>query len=335
MAHILKDLFEPYFRDLAIFRPGRRGGVPVGEMYELDPEAGDGWYWIYPVGKECAVTLNQLRLRHDLAYHQHHPPFLFFGMLEGDMAYEDMGVCGCGGPGRRVAGYAGDSGESRMLLPRDRMVASVGLTVTREFCEAKIGRVDGVGRGESSGFARLKRVLEGLGRSPGPPELVHAFQQLRAYRPERSVAGMYYEGKVMEILAYALQWGDAALMEGQDPIPADDAERLRRVERHLREHHAVPGRLEDLAAMACMSRTKLLALFKRVYGRTITQHVQAARMDRARMLLLHSDLKIEAIAAEVGYRRHGSFSELFKRRIGVTPAQFRLGAAGRLPEGRG
>ncbi|MEF2229437.1 MAG: AraC family transcriptional regulator [Pseudodesulfovibrio sp.] len=334
MAHIMEELFEPYFADLGLFLPGKRGGCgPAGAVYAVNPDVGEGWYRVCPVGASCAISLSRLRLRRELSYHQRHPPFLFFGMLDGDMPDGSLGLYGGGGPGPRVAGYVGDAGESRMLLPKGHCVTSVGVTVTRAFCEDRIGR-GGVCAGSErlSGFARLKRAVEAVGDSAWWPEMACAFQQLKSFGPARSAAEIFYEGKVMEIIAYVLQGGAGAREGASGPIPRDDAERLRRVERHLRAHPAEPGSLDSLAAMACMSRTKLLALFKRAHGRTITQYVQAVRMEQARRLLLLSDLKIEAVAAEVGYRRHGSFSEIFKRCVGVTPLQYRrCGSAGEPP----
>lgn len=60
---------------------------------------------------------------------------------------------------------------------------------------------------------------------------------------------------------------------------------------------------------------------------SIGSYVRAVRMERAAELLKNSpSLSIAEIAADVGYKRQGSFTDAFAREMGHTPSQWRAGA---------
>lgn len=53
------------------------------------------------------------------------------------------------------------------------------------------------------------------------------------------------------------------------------------------------------------------------------EYVHAIRLEEAKQMLEASSLSIEAIANEVGYEDAGFFSRLFRRKVNLTPAQYR------------
>jgi AraC-like DNA-binding protein len=81
--------------------------------------------------------------------------------------------------------------------------------------------------------------------------------------------------------------------------------------------------LGSLAEGCHMSPEHLRRLCQRELGRTPMAHLATMRMLRAKELLETGDDKIEAIAAEVGYRSAAVFSRAFVRWVGVTPGQYR------------
>ncbi|MCC2689101.1 MAG: helix-turn-helix-domain containing protein arac type, partial [Rhizobiaceae bacterium] len=50
----------------------------------------------------------------------------------------------------------------------------------------------------------------------------------------------------------------------------------------------------------------------------------ALRLEEAKWLLETSDEAVEAIANEVGYEDTSFFGRLFRRKVGITPMQYRL-----------
>jgi len=53
------------------------------------------------------------------------------------------------------------------------------------------------------------------------------------------------------------------------------------------------------------------------------EYVHTIRLEEAKQMLESTEQSIEAIANEVGYEDAGFFSRLFRRKVNLTPAQYR------------
>ena len=63
--------------------------------------------------------------------------------------------------------------------------------------------------------------------------------------------------------------------------------------------------------------------FKSAFGISPMQFLQRRRLEVARDLLLTSDDDVTSICYAVGFQSLGSFSALFKRRLGYSPIEYR------------
>lgn len=63
--------------------------------------------------------------------------------------------------------------------------------------------------------------------------------------------------------------------------------------------------------------------FKALYGINLIDFITMRRLDKAKKLLLETDLKIGEIAVHVGYDTTTYFNRVFKKHVGTTPMQFR------------
>lgn len=82
-------------------------------------------------------------------------------------------------------------------------------------------------------------------------------------------------------------------------------------------------RVDQAARQAALSPYHFIRLFKSTFGRTPHQVLIDARLDRAKQLLVAADLSVTQVCLEVGFVSLGSFSSLFARRIGASPAAYR------------
>jgi len=82
-------------------------------------------------------------------------------------------------------------------------------------------------------------------------------------------------------------------------------------------------KLSTLARACSLSAEHLRRLCLRELGRTPMEHVAYMRMQRAQELLESGDGKLEAVAADVGYKSAAVFSRAFARCVGMTPSQYR------------
>ncbi len=85
--------------------------------------------------------------------------------------------------------------------------------------------------------------------------------------------------------------------------------------------------LGDVAAEACISPFHFHRLFVRAFGQTPLDFLTERRLDRAKELLLTTNLTVTEICFELGYSSLGTFSSRFTKEVGLTPVQYRLGSA--------
>ena len=81
--------------------------------------------------------------------------------------------------------------------------------------------------------------------------------------------------------------------------------------------------LDELAAIAHMSRFSFSRRFGRVAGMSLRAYVRELRLSRASKLLLTSTDSLTTIAHECGFYDLPHLDKAFRRRFGVTPNQFR------------
>lgn len=108
-----------------------------------------------------------------------------------------------------------------------------------------------------------------------------------------------------------------------DPqVPDDLRVGLRRAKDHADRNFAEQLTLEDLAAVATISKYHFLRLFRVVYGRTPAAYVSQRRVERAQDLLRTTNLTVTEVCHAVGYSSLGSFSSGFAAITGETPSAF-------------
>lgn len=81
--------------------------------------------------------------------------------------------------------------------------------------------------------------------------------------------------------------------------------------------------LATLASKLALSPSYVSTLFKQLFGTTFQQYMIAVRLDRAKLLLLSTDMKMYEIAASVGFEDPNYFSAAFKKRFSLSPNQFK------------
>src|SRR5262245_6988950 len=72
-----------------------------------------------------------------------------------------------------------------------------------------------------------------------------------------------------------------------------------------------------------MSPFHFIRQFQAMFGETPHQFRINARINRARDLLALSDYSVTDVCMEIGLTSLGSFSDLFTRRVGVAPSEYR------------
>ena len=108
------------------------------------------------------------------------------------------------------------------------------------------------------------------------------------------------------------------------PADAGEEDEISQVVRYMEEHYPEPEiSMTALADAFDLSTTRFSLSFKERMGMSPLEYLTLLRVERARELLLSTDLTIRDISAQVGYYDSGSFIRRFKQVTGETPLQYR------------
>lgn len=78
-----------------------------------------------------------------------------------------------------------------------------------------------------------------------------------------------------------------------------------------------------MAAILYLNASYLSTLIRKETGKTYTDILTEKRIACAKELLSNTDKTVIEVAHMVGYQEYSHFNTLFKRNLGVTPAQYR------------
>jgi AraC-like DNA-binding protein len=81
--------------------------------------------------------------------------------------------------------------------------------------------------------------------------------------------------------------------------------------------------IRDLARKTGTSETRLQLTFKHLYGNTLFEYAQTARLDFAKLLLLDTHATVQSVAERCGYPDNSNLTAAFKKRFGCSPDAFR------------
>ena len=108
--------------------------------------------------------------------------------------------------------------------------------------------------------------------------------------------------------------------------PVDD-ERISRAIAHLHRSYSQPVSVDEMAAHAHLSSSRFRRLFHQRTGFSPLEYLTRLRLNHASQLMAETALSIAEIARAVGYEDPLYFSRLFRRKMGVSPTEFRQSKA--------
>jgi transcriptional regulator GlxA family with amidase domain len=124
---------------------------------------------------------------------------------------------------------------------------------------------------------------------------------------------------------HLLSWHDigqqpfAALTVSRDGTDALIATCQEWAARHYDQHSPVAA----MASFSGLSERSFKRRFARATGMSPLEYIQTLRLEESKQVLETTDLSVEAVAVQVGYEDASFFGRLFRRKVGLTPAQYR------------
>lgn len=98
---------------------------------------------------------------------------------------------------------------------------------------------------------------------------------------------------------------------------------LRDIVEYLGEHCTEPLRLPDVAARFGLTPQYFCSFFKEHLGRTLIQHINLLRVERASRYLRETDLPVMEVGFQVGFENFSYFIKRFREVFGCTPTEYR------------
>ncbi|MFB9752679.1 response regulator [Paenibacillus hodogayensis] len=98
-------------------------------------------------------------------------------------------------------------------------------------------------------------------------------------------------------------------------------------QQYMRSHYQDDLSLEKVAAIVYLNPVYFSQLFKQKTGQGFKEYVIQLRLEKARLLLANPKRKLADIAELIGYQDVRHFAQVFRKRYGVTPSEYRQEAA--------
>lgn len=132
---------------------------------------------------------------------------------------------------------------------------------------------------------------------------------------------------IFQLACHGLQKGlgqDTGFVGPDEETPSSPSDIVAQTCAYIDSHFHARLNLEMVAAHVFISPSYLTRLFRAAKGMSINEYITQVRLEYACNMLTKSDLRVNHIAKLSGYYNHSYFCQLFLRRMGCSPQQYRL-----------
>lgn len=95
------------------------------------------------------------------------------------------------------------------------------------------------------------------------------------------------------------------------------------IKSYIDGNYSTDIKLEELSSLAYMNKFHLIAEFKQAYRVTPIEYLILKRIEVSKGLLISTNHSMETIAHIVGFNSQSYFNQVFRKKVGFTPSQFR------------
>lgn len=288
---------------------------PAGRCWEIASAIGGGCYWVYAKQDLFDIKIHDFFFHEDFCLDVEIPECISIQRYD-SISGEELS------PYRRLAAgdiqtIVGGKQRYRALIHKRIPVHAVGIEILPAYYE------DILKKQYPDDYFNLPAAFQSIDQATDFPAMSKLLFEVEHYHGEGMAAALFYEAKVTEAVALVVDAWKRQSKKRERPLSAEDAASLQNVVNDIADHYAFDLPLERLANIACMSETKLKSCFKRQFGCSVTQYIQARRMSQAEHLLIDTDFTMGQIAQMIGYTTSSRFAELFKKSTGILPIEYR------------
>jgi AraC-like DNA-binding protein len=156
-------------------------------------------------------------------------------------------------------------------------------------------------------------------------ETQKTLKQLYTSQPENGLTDFFYRIKTETLLYDVFNQLHNRKYAKISALNKADIDKLFLVRESILSDLSHPPSLPDLAKFVGMSETKIKDLFRNVFGDSIYNHYQTARMEEAAYLLKYGDYSVSEVGYQLGFSNLSHFTRLFERYHNQKPKKYSLG----------
>jgi len=150
-------------------------------------------------------------------------------------------------------------------------------------------------------------------------------RELSAPQAENGLTAFYYRLKAETLLYDVFKQLHNRQYTGHSPVNKADAEKLFVIRKAILSDLSQPPNLPGLAKLGGLSETKMKDLFRQVFGDSIYNYYQTARMEEAAYLLRHNHYSVSEAGYQLGFSNLSHFTRLFERHHHQKPKKYASG----------
>lgn len=154
------------------------------------------------------------------------------------------------------------------------------------------------------------------------PKIIHMFQEMEEeYKKDKPYTEQILQGMLFRL--FDTIW-DNRLDEKAKKFDSPLTEPIIHTVAIINQFYHEPITLPDTARKIGFSESHLSRLFKQEMGKTFSEYIIDVRISKAEQLLITTDKNIMQIAEDVGFCNGNYLSTCFKKRVGLSPLQFKM-----------
>lgn len=159
----------------------------------------------------------------------------------------------------------------------------------------------------------------------GDPVIEAAMLALRDEALAGGLRGSLYTDSLVTVIAARILRQQSRRRDRAIRATFGDVPNLNRIYEYIEQNLDHRLSLAELGSISGLGPFRFGKAFRKVVGVPPHRYVLQRRLERAKRLLLETEIPITEVALTAGFNSHSHLSEVFRRVVGFTPSQFRAG----------
>lgn len=165
-------------------------------------------------------------------------------------------------------------------------------------------------------YAAASAILSRINRWSGQKERLRKIQFEKLYH-------LQLHGSRREAIRYLIDAASELFDARADEKGEQDHKFVEKINRYVEEHLDADLSLTTLSEIVYLNPYYMSRLYKQITGSNLTDFIKEARLNKAKLLVAESHLKIHEIAKIAGFESPAYFNRIFKKNVGLTPIEYR------------